>query len=211
VRHSQTCAVDNVVVLPTDSSVVGEHRHWQGLGGGAPAGQARAHTPFSRVRPLLTRVRRFIDAHRVRSQASFLRTPRYRSLRRWPFFGRGPGDDPLNGRAGGIVLLELRGAGPGAGGPQQLLVRVDGHRTAVLRCGAPGSERATGAYPAEGHRPLWAHRPAVPGGAGDGATGLVDREVVEGESAVHGRAQRFGLDHRVVPGGPVDGTGSPVP
>jgi hypothetical protein len=43
--------------------------------------------------------------------------------------GGGPGDDPLDGRAGGVGLCELRGAGLGAGGAQQVLVRVVGSST----------------------------------------------------------------------------------
>src|SRR6516165_3177780 len=39
--------------------------------------------------------------------------------------GGGPGDDPLDGGPGGVGLLEIVGAGLGAGGTQQVLVRVD--------------------------------------------------------------------------------------
>src|ERR1700722_2511126 len=124
-----------------------------------------------------------------------------------PVLGGGPGDDPLDVRAGGVGLLELRGAGLGAGGAQQVLMRVDGHRPAIGGGGAAGPQRAAGADLAEGHRPGGAHLPGVPGGAGDGADVLIDVEVVEGEPTLDGRSQRLGLDHGVVSTGTVGGAG----
>jgi hypothetical protein len=48
--------------------------------------------------------------------------------------------------------------------------------------------------------PFRAHRPRMPGRAGDCAGRLVDGEIVEGEPAGPGRAQRLGFDHRLVTG-----------
>ena len=106
-------------------------------------------------------------------------------------------------RPGGIVAFELRGAGLGAGGAQQVLVFVDAHRPAVAGGGATVPQWALGAQRTEGDRAFRGHRPGVPARAGDGAGRFVDAEVVEGEPAGHGRAQRLGFDHRVVPAGPV--------
>src|SRR5260221_276269 len=114
--------------------------------------------------------------------------------------GSGPGDDPFDHRPGRIGALELVGAGLRAGGAQQPLVRVDGHRPAVFGGGAARPERAPGTQLPEGDGPLAAHQPGMPGRAGHRALLLVDDEVVQGEPAGHRRAQRPGLDHRVVPG-----------
>src|SRR5271166_2502929 len=123
-----------------------------------------------------------------------------------PVLSRGPGDDPLDHRPGGVGTLELRRAGLGTGFAEQLLVRVDRHRAAVFSGGALLPQRAAGAGGAEGDDPVLAHLADLPGRAGDGAGLLVDGEVIEGEPAGHGRLQRFRLDDSVVPvlavGGP---------
>ena len=98
-----------------------------------------------------------------------------------------------------------------AGGAQQLLVRVDAHRPAVRGAGATPPQRAVRAQRAEGHRPFRAHRPGVPGRAGDRAGRLIDGEIVEGEPAGHGRTQRLGLDRRLVTGVRWAARAAPVP
>src|SRR5207342_1118237 len=80
----------------------------------------------------------------------------------------------------------------------------------VFGGGAPLAQRAAGARGAEGDGPALAHRADLPGGAGDGALLLVDGEVIEGEPAVHGRAQRLRLDDGGVPGVAVGGAGLPA-
>src|SRR5690348_16433978 len=50
----------------------------------------------------------------------------------------------------------------------------------------------------------------MPGRAGHGTGLLVDGEVTDGETAGHGRAQRPGLDHRVMAGVAVGGAGLPA-
>ena len=66
--------VDNVVVLPADTSLGMARVPIKSRCG--PGGQARAQAPSRRVRPALTKVRRLIAAARLRSQAWFLATPR---------------------------------------------------------------------------------------------------------------------------------------
>jgi hypothetical protein len=110
----------------------------------------------------------------------------------------------------GQARLNSGGAGPGAGGAQQALLRVDGHRPAASGCGAPRPQRAARAGSAEGHRPVLAHLPGDPGGAGDRALVLADGEVIQSEPAGHGRAQRTGLDHGVVVGVMAGGAGLPA-
>lgn len=58
-------------------------------------------------------------------------------------------------------------AGLGAGGAQQVLVGVDGHRPAVFGGGAPLAQRAAGAGRTEGHRSGPGHWPDEAGRAGD--------------------------------------------
>jgi hypothetical protein len=76
--------------------------------------------------------------------------------------------------------------------------------------GAPGPERAAGAGCAEGHRAGLAHWPGDAGRAGDRARILLDSEVIHREPAGHGRAQRRGLYHCVMPGVAVGGAGFPA-
>ena len=93
--------------------------------------------------------------------------------------GGGPGDDPLDHRPGWAGALECFSAGLRAGGAQQPLVRVNGHRPAVFGGSAARPQRAGQARGAEGDRPLAAHRPADAVRAGDGALLLVHDEVVD--------------------------------
>src|SRR5438105_6802968 len=95
----------------------------------------------------------------------------------------------------------------GWGGKNQALVGADGHRRAVLGRAAALPQWPAGARLDEAHRPFGAHRPGMPAGAGDGAGVLIDAEIVTGEPALDGRAQRLGLDHGVVPTGTVGGAG----
>src|ERR1700745_1871295 len=80
-RHGRRCGMsrviepDNVVVPPADVRVWSTHA-MPATAGMAEGGQASAHTPFVRVRPLFTRLRRLIAAQRFRSQAWFFSTPR---------------------------------------------------------------------------------------------------------------------------------------
>src|SRR5712692_3971671 len=64
----------------------GRSRAAAGRRRGYRAAQARTQAPPERVRPTLTRVRRFSPAHRLCSQALFLMVPMYLSLTRRPFW-----------------------------------------------------------------------------------------------------------------------------
>ena len=115
-------------------------------------------------------------------------------------------------RPGGVGAFELGGAGLGAGGAQQVLVRVDASSTGRLwrwcsgaRSGQPAHSRA------EGDRPVRAHRPGVPGRAGDGA-GRSSSMVKSSRVNPPGTAGRSGLGLITVscPAVPVGGAGLPA-
>ena len=87
----------------------------------------------------------------------FLTTPRERSLMRRPFWVAVQAMIRSTFERVGVGLRELRAAG----GAQQALVWVDGHRAALGGGGAAGAQRAAGAEFAEGCPPGGAHPPGV--------------------------------------------------
>src|SRR5215467_7666316 len=78
---------------------------------------------------------------------------------------------------------------------------------AVFGVGASGAQRAAAAGGAEDSVVGAGQCAGDPGGAGDGSGLFVEGEVVNGEPAGHGRAQRGGFDDGGVPGGGQGGAG----
>src|SRR6266516_2967100 len=101
----------------------------------------------------------------------------------------------------GHVVLAQPGDGPvTAGGAQQVITLVQDELAAGLAGRALLAQRAVPAQRPEGGDAGAAQDGGVPGRAGDRALLFADGEVVDGEPALDGGAQRLRLDHRLVPG-----------
>ncbi len=166
---------------------------------GTGSGRGHAQEPPLRVRPRASRRRRLSAATRWCS---------HRSLRWCPAepqppvaAGDQPGDRPFDhGPVLAVDGLELGVLGAGSVRALQRVVRMQGQLAAAGGAGAAGPQRAVAAARAEGRLAGAGDPGGQPVRAGHRGGGLVDGEVVEGEPAVHGRAQRPRLDDRGVPG-----------
>src|SRR5438445_9434912 len=97
-----------------------------------------------------------------------------------------PGDGPFHHRPPLAVVVGELAVAPGEAGDHELgVVLADAQDATVFGGGASLAERAVGAADAEGGVPFGRDGDGVPGGAGGGASVVVDDEVVTIEPARH--------------------------